>query len=587
MFHRSLYTYILTALGLSLLALVLLIEILADSFLWEYQNREAENDLERAASQAAAQLLPWNPENAQLVREIGRATDFRFTIIDRSGVVLADSMINTKKSTNQLFRPEVTQALQGLRGVDRRKSAALGEQTVFLAIPTDPVIRLSRPVSDVETLTEGMKYRLLLTALPALFLAMVISYLVARPMTRRLEAMERFTATLAEGDYETALVSGGSGELGGVERSLEELRLRFRGLVWRLSEDRQKLASIIDGIPDAVLLFGADGRLMAANKAAEGLLRLPAHGREALSKEEVVRDPEILTALDMVHSSAKGPKAPARISWRDPEMELEVICRPMEDEGQMGGALLVMRDITKQIHLERIRSDFIANMAHELLTPLTAIRGAAETLIDSGDIGEGQPRKFLETIHRHAIRLGNIVVDVSQLSRIEGGGAPVVARRMDARRVVDDVVALFTAEAERSGIALGVEAPEEEVHLVSDAEKIESILLNLAQNAVRYTPSGGSVALCVRPTTTGVVYEVRDTGHGIPFKDIPRVTERFYRVDPGRSREKGGTGLGLSIVRHLVTGLKGKMTIESKLDKGTTVRVELPSLKAEKEEGEG
>jgi len=578
MFHRGLYTYILTALGLSLLALVLIIEILADSFLWEYQAREAEMDLERAASQASAQLIPWSAGNSRLVHDMGRATDFRFTIIGRDGAVLADSLLDKGKMKNYISLPEVTRALEGRGGVVRRKSAALGKEMLYLAIPTDPVIRVSKPVSEVEELTEGMKFRLLIISIPALLIAMLISYLVAKPLTRRMKVMEGFASALAEGDYGSALDSTGAGELGGVERSLETLRKKLKELVWRLSEDRQRLASIMDGIPDAVLLFGWDGRLIAANEAAQKLLRLPVGGQDKLRREEVVREPEILTALDMVCASRKQTDTPFRISWREPEMELEVICRPMVNEMGQCGALLLMRDITRQVRLERVRSDFIANMAHELLTPLTAIRGAAETLIDSQTAPEGSHRKFLETIHRHSIRLGNIVTDVSQLSRIEGGGTPVVNMEMDARRPVEDVMALFTAEAEKAGLSLGVEAPEEPVRLVSDAEKIESILVNLVQNAVRYTPSGGSVMICVRGGAAGAVFEVRDTGVGIPFKDIPRVTERFYRVDPGRSREKGGTGLGLSIVRHLVTSLGGKMAIESQLGRGTTVRLELPSL---------
>ncbi|MDH4185211.1 MAG: ATP-binding protein, partial [Nitrospinota bacterium] len=421
--------------------------------------------------------------------------------------------------------------------------------------------------------------------LPAIFAAMALSYILARPLIRRLKAMESFTMTLAGGEYEAPLVISGDGELGGVERGLESLRQKLRWLVTALSEDQKRLEALIDGVPDAVLLFGADGRLSAANRSARRLFHIPAQEWQALRQEEVVRDPRILSILDVALTPGGQPPEPIQVSWRDPELELEVICRPMDEEGGGQGALLVLRDVTRQARLERMRTDFIANMAHELFTPLTAIRGASETLIDSPAPMDPQNAKFLDTIHRHAIRLGAIVADVSQLSRIESGASPVAAANMDARRPAEDVAALFGPEAEKAAVAFGVEAPETPVELVSDAEKIESILVNLAQNGIRYTPAGGSVKISVLPRDGGgVIYQVMDTGVGIPFKDIPRVTERFYRVDPGRSRDKGGTGLGLSIVRHLTSALGGRMTIESHLGKGTTVIVELPSLPAPEEQ---
>lgn len=564
--------------GVSILALAAGVGLLADSFLQRYKAADMENELERAASQASVQAPEAGPGLEKLIRSIGRATGFRFTVIARDGTVLADSSADAGAMDNHAARPEVAVALQGRRGVEKRKSSTLGVETLYVAIPTGPVIRAARPFSDVEELTEGMRARLLLAVAISLIAAMALSYILARPLTGRLAAMKSFSSAMAGGDYDRPFDSSGPGELGGLERSLETLRGGLRTLVLHLSGDRAKLASIIDGMPDAALLFSAGGRLTAANKAAKRLLRLPASGWEGLSKEEVAREPEILTALDAVMTSDNPPEEPVRLGWRGPELELEVICRPMKEEKGGRGALLLMRDVSRQARLERIRTDFIANMAHELLTPLTAIRGAAETLVNSRQGHDEQTARFIATIHRHSIRLGNIVADVSQLSMIESGALPVETARIDARRPADEVAALFAPEAEKTGLSLKTAAPQEPAWIVSDAEKIESILVNLVQNSIRYTPSGGSVTITVKSIPNGAVYEVADTGVGIPYKDLPRVTERFYRVDPGRSREKGGTGLGLSIVKRLVMALGGKLSIDSQLGKGTRVKVELPFL---------
>jgi two-component system phosphate regulon sensor histidine kinase PhoR len=252
------------------------------------------------------------------------------------------------------------------------------------------------------------------------------------------------------------------------------------------------------------------------------------------------------------------------------------LTRLPDDQGRPG-ALVVLRDVTRELHLERVRTDFLANLSHELRTPLTAIRGSAETLLDSARSDPAAAERFLETIRRNALRLESLLQDVSELSRIEGGAAPLEVSTFDGRDPTKHAVDLFGAEAHKKGLALELKVPAEPLPLASDPTKVESVLVNLVQNGVRYTPAGGRVTVSVEATEGGVRYVVEDTGVGIPPRDLSRVTERFYRVDPGRSRAMGGTGLGLAIVKHLVEVLGGTLDIASEPGKGTRVTVLLPS----------
>lgn len=576
----SLFGRLVLHLGLSLLLILAATGLLLDRFLHDREVQRLEAELGRSAAQAAVQLLAVpSGELPARIQALGRATGIRFTVIGADGAVLADSTTDAETMENHAARPEVAAALRGRRGTALRDSPTLGLGMLYVALPTQPVVRAARPVAEVRELTGQIRRRILLAVLPALLLAGVLAWWTTRTLARRLGHMERFATRLARGEYGHPMRPGGLDELGHLERVLEELRLELRRQVSRLSEDRRVLRSLLDALPDAVLLFGADGTCAAYNHTAARLLRLPHEGQGALSKESVVRDPKVLARLDAAYRGETPGADGLRVRWQDPSCDLEVTTHSIADPDGGRGVLLVLHDVTRRVHLERVRSDFIANMAHELRTPLTAIRGSAETLLDNPAAPAELVRRFLGTIQRHTLRLGNVLADISDLAHLESGVAPVTPAHLDAHAVVREAVALFQAEADKAGLHLTAELPEGPLALCSDAEKVEAILVNLTQNAVRYTPAGGTVTLEVAPLPDGAVeFCVRDTGIGIPPRDLPRVTERFYRVDAGRSREKGGTGLGLSIVKHLVALLGGRLSIDSQPGRGTTVSVVLPNL---------
>lgn len=512
----------------------------------------------------------------EAVRRRGEATGVRFTVVAGDGTVLADSLGDPATMENHASHPEVGEALSGKRARSLRRSVSLGIEMLYVALPGPPVVRAALPVAEVHAVLTEVRRRVGLAAVPAAAVALALAFGLSRSFTRRLRRMISFARRVARGDYSRELPILGVDELSDMERALCALREQIRDQVERLAADRRVLSDVLEGLPNAVLLLDGSRKVALANGPARTLLRLSAEEAVGLPAAEVLRYPQIARAIDAAAAGQPGPD-PFPLSWPDPPSRLEVVVRSLFRDGDAPSTLVVLRDTTREYHLERVRSDFISNLSHELRTPLTAIRGGAETLLDAAP-DPAAAKKFLESIRRNSARLESLLRDVSDLSRAESGLVTPEIRVFDGRAVVEEVVELFRTEAEKAGVSLEAECAEAPKQIRSDPELVESILVNLVQNAVRYTPRGGRVVVSMRACGRGVSFEVEDTGIGIPLNDLPRVTERFYRVDPGRSRAVGGTGLGLSIVKHLVETLGGELEIRSEQGKGTTVSVVLPGV---------
>lgn len=573
---RTLFGRLAVHSAILLVAVLLVAGMALDPFVTGRETRRLEAMLTSLASIAGVELPSAAPALQEALRRRGAAGGVRLTVVGPDGTVLADSSYDPRDMENHGNRPEVRTALAGSRGSSVRRSPTLGVDMLYLALPGPPVIRAALPLTDVRSVLWEARRKVFLSILPALLLALGLALFFSRGLTRRFSAMVGFAARLAAGDYGTRLPVQGNDELADLERSLGDLRGELERQVGALRRDRGRLQALVDGLPDAVALLDGDGRLAVANEPARRLLRLPRGAIEGLPGTELLREPRLVDALDRFPSAEGTTWGPVRLSWPEPPCELDAVLRPLPDQEGRPGVLVVLQDVTRQAHLERVRTDFLANLSHELRTPLTAVRASAETLLDGALRDPDAAPRFLESIRRNSLRLEALLGDVSDLARIEAGAEGVDPREFDARQPVHHVLDLFRAEAQASGVSLAEDLPGAPLPLVSDPDRVESVLVNLVQNAVRYTPRDGKVVVTVEAVGAGVVYRVSDTGIGIPPKDLPRVTERFYRVDPGRSRAHGGTGLGLSIVKHLVDVLGGDLAIESVHGRGTTVRVRVP-----------
>ncbi|MCP4869393.1 MAG: PAS domain-containing protein [Proteobacteria bacterium] len=332
-----------------------------------------------------------------------------------------------------------------------------------------------------------------------------------------------------------------------------------------LAKEADRLRTVLAGIEDGILAITAEQRIALANPAALQLLELAQDPSDRLLVE-VLQVPE---AAELLADSREG---------RSSEVEFDLGARRLNVRAHPygRGTVLSIRDVTDLRHLERIRRDFVANVSHELRTPVTVISTHAETLLDSALEDPVHARRFVEGIHRHADRLTRLVSDLLDLSRIEAGRRTIEVGEVDVATVVQGVTAGLAASAETRGVELTAEVSPQ-LRVAADADALDQVLLNLLENAIKYTPEGGTVDLRVSDQGDVVRFEVVDDGPGVPPKHRARLFERFYRVDKGRSRDAGGTGLGLSIVKHLVESMVGRVGYEARDPRGSVFWVELPT----------
>ena len=365
-------------------------------------------------------------------------------------------------------------------------------------------------------------------------------------------------------------------EIHALSSVIEMLVGEFADRTSALARDRDELALLVNSVSEGILQVDADGRIVRANPAARTLLRLPQDVPGA-HVAAVVRHPELRTLL--ARAGAGAAVKAAEITFDD--RRLLVASRPFRDD-QGAGAVVAFADLTELRRLEGVRRDFVANVSHELKTPLTSIRGYIETL-QSDDVPQETQRQFLDVVQRNAERLHSIVEDLLDLSRIESGGWKPDLHAVDPLEVARDVWT-STLEQQRAARELTFTATGDSFPTMADPGALRHVLANLFENAVRYTPPGGTITVRVSQESAGpdgraasTVIEVQDSGAGIPREALGRIFERFYRADPARSREQGGTGLGLSIVKHLVEGMDGTVSARSELGRGATIRIALPA----------
>lgn len=575
---RSFFSKVFLQSVFVLLALVVVGGIALDGFLSESEIKRLGDQVERFALMLKEdQRHLTAPGDLQpLVKRMGEATKVRFTVVASDGRVLADSLLDPAAMENHATHPEIAEALGGREGRNLRLSSSLGIEMLYVAIPGDPVVRAAVSLAEVRAVISQVRTRMALAAIPAVLIALGLAYFLARSLNSRIERMIRFSSAMERGDYSQTIRAEGDDELSDMERSLGALRGEIRKQVEALRRDKETLSALVEGFPHAVMLFDSHKNLSLANSQARNLLRIASPDVYMLNAGEAIRNPRVLEVVESVGKGSDIPE-PFRISWNDPPLKFEVTVHPLPGEEGNPEVLLVLRDITRETHLEKVRSDFIVNLAHELRTPLTAIRGSAETVLDSAISDTAATKKFLETIRRNSLRLETLLTDVSDLARAETAAEKVKITSFDAREPARQVHELFAGEAQKAGVTMKILLPDGPLDIESDSGKIEQILINLVQNAVRYTPEGGEVSIALAREESGVAYTVTDTGIGIPPEDLPRVTERFYRVDPGRSRAMGGTGLGLSIVKHLAENIGASLKITSEYGRGTAVKITVPA----------
>ena len=546
---------------------VLLVGILtiAGGRLQERLTAQEADELTRAAHLAGTAWTA-GADADSIADAAGAALGYRVTLVDSTGRVAGDSEFGGAALAaleNHRLRPEVAAALAGRVGTATRVSPSAGDEELYAAVPHAlGVVRVSIGTARVERIVDGVVRDVLVAALLASVGAMLLAWLFARSMSRPIVELRDIAAAIAGGDLATRPALAAPGELGDLAIALHEMAEQLGRRLSAVREEDARLTAVVETLNEGVLAITSRNLVVRVNDRARHFLHLTAE--PPFGADQLPRSATLRAAIDDALAGAATEPTELQLFGRT----LAVTARPLAS----GGAVVALFDLTAVRRLELVRRDFVANVSHELKTPLTVVRGFAETLREEG-VPPADQRRFAESIALHAARMQRIVDDLLDLSRIESGRWTPVPEPLDLAPLVAEVFATAQSAADARNVRL--EMALEVDRITCDATALRQVLTNLVENAVRHT-ADGTVSVRAWRTPLGAHVAVRDTGIGIGPEHLPRIFERFYRVDPARARADGGTGLGLAIVKHLAEAHGGRVSAASRPGQGTTIELALP-----------
>jgi len=542
--------------------------------------------------QARAQLIKDNFADSTLLqnttvvdslcKNLGKQSSSRITIVTLSGHVIGDTDENPAGMENHLNRPEIQKALGGGVGMAKRYSHTRGEMMLYSAIPIlingqiSGAVRVARPLSALDKEFSSIYPRIIFDCIVLLFLAGSISYYFSRRFSVPLEKMTQVSEEFSRGNFQHKLSPGNSIEIDKLAQAMNRMAEQLDEKIKTIINQRNELEAVLSSMVEGVLAFDLNERLVNLNKTAARILDLD--GVQALGHyiQEVIRHPHLQAFVKKVIHDGQPMEGEISIQ-RNGDRVLQMHGTALTSEkGENLGALVVLHDITHIRHLENIRRDFVANVSHELKTPITSIKGFIETLRD-GAIGDSEDAaRFLDIIARQSDRLNAIVEDLLTLSKIEEAEKTEIPLELGSLKyVIQNAVDACELKLKEKNITLTFECPED-IHCQINKQLLEQAIVNLLDNAIKYSEAGGAIELACKSSNNEAIISVRDWGIGIEKKHLPRLFERFYRVDKGRSSELGGTGLGLAIVKHIAIAHHGYVGVDSLIGKGSVFTIHLP-----------
>ena len=535
---------------------------------------------------------PKDPDHVlEMMRRTSVETGGRVTLIDRNGNVLLDTLTDEETKKNQKDYPEFAGANNGSVGIQTRKAEFSTYNVLHVAVPVygetntqAAVLRIAVPLQGAHDTLQGMWGKIFVSLLVVAVVASLFGLRFAHGIASPIEAITASTRKMASGDFDERIQLRGRDELGQMADSINAMAERINDHVEDLTQQKGKLEGILTYLVSGVLVVDSSGRITLVNHAVEEMMGVKAEDLLQKWHWEAGHSFGLSSMIDEAILVGTGQKR--EVTLHTPkERTVEAYISPVvSNGGRIAGAVVLLHDVSDWRRLERMRSEFVANVSHELRTPITAVKGFSETLLDGAMNDPELTKQFLQIIHDESERLKRLVDDLLELSKIESGHAVFKHVQTDLVQLIERTVAKYRHQAETAGLTLSTELPERPVEFEGDVDRVAQVLINLVGNAIAYTPAGGEVAVSVEETEKHAVMVVRDTGIGIPKEDLPRLFERFYRVDKARARRSGGTGLGLAIVKHIVEGHGGKVNVESKVGDGSTFRVYLPWKQASSKE---
>lgn len=503
------------------------------------------------------------------VKDFGQRIKTRITIVDKQGVVLADSDEDPKLMNNHRFRPEISQAFDGEVGRSIRFSNTVKEDMLYVGLPVkrgdeiSEVIRVSLYDKDIRQFRADLKSRILWLIFLMISISLGGALLISRSISKPVKKLRNAFQEVASGDFDTRVLLNNRDELNDLAMSFNDMTEQIKHLFTELSQKKDELSSILYSISEGLLAIDSQDRIVLSNESIKRFI--PGDKIDGKYYWEVIRDPHF---GDMIHRLKKeGGNLSEELELNDRVFLCSAIQLDLREE-----IVVTLHDLTERKDIEKIKKDFIVNASHELRTPLTAIKGFVETLEEKLD---AENRDHLEIIKKNTDRLINIVNDLLLLSGLEEKDAKLEIELVDVPVLVESIAKIFQQKILEKKLDLQVQKSDNIPSIEGDPYKLEQMFINLIDNAVKYTERG-NIQIEFGKAGEKLLITIRDTGIGIPAEHLPRIFERFFVTDKARARKLGGTGLGLSIVKHIILLHRGEVTVESTPGKGTAVVIAIP-----------
>ncbi len=574
---RRLFGRIFLLYALIMLAAVMFVEL----YITNAVRNSHINDLREhlvAQAQLVSNGISFKPQTSldNLCRQFKEQTGLRVTVITLDGRVLGDSDKESSLMENHLGRPEIQQALLNGTGMSLRYSDTLHDDLLYVAkkitrggLPAG-IVRLSMQLKAVDAAINSLRLKIIAVVVAILLATGLFSIGQLERIRRLTKQIGEFSRSLAGGAIGHKLYLGRTGEFEEIAESLNTMSLELKGGIAANEEERKRLTVILHSIPDVLLILDSTGVVQLASAASKQYFGdVPLTGKPVF---EVIRNPLFLSLMDEARRNLTPGVSELKLDYPKEKYFSARVSPFSYMESELSGFVVILHDITQLKKLEQTRKDFVANISHEIKTPITAIKGFADTLLDGALHDTEHAEKFLRIIKSNSERINSLVDDLMTISKIELGVVRIEKAPVDVADVFEQVMTMLRAKAAEKNLFMKTDLPETPMKVAADRDKLIQVLTNLVDNAIKFTEKGG-VTIAARTENGKAILSVEDTGIGILEKHLPRLGERFYRVDAARSRKMGGTGLGLAIVKHLVKAHNWEMRIESMAEKGTKVRI--------------
>jgi two-component system phosphate regulon sensor histidine kinase PhoR len=552
------------------------IALFLDKNLEENSLHEIKSSLINQACLVESQISKANlknentPELETLVKVLSSKIKARLTIVNNKGKVLAESEkseADVLRMAGHADRPEIKTAFAGGIGEEIRYSSTLKIDMLYIALPIRDnneimgAVRLALPLSSVQKTLSTVRKAIFLSLFFALGLAFVLGSLLTQAIIKPINKIIHISRKFSSGDFSHKILLDSKDEIGELADTLNMMADSLEDKIKKVEIKNQQLKAILESMVEGIIVTDKSGHIISLNPTVEKIFNISEQDAEGKLFLEIIRNNDIADIINYVLKNGKFKSCELSLVWPVQRM-FEINATPIFEKNSVSGCLLVIHDITQIRRLETMRKDFVANVSHELKTPLTSIKGFVETLLEGALEDKENSRHFLQIIQDHANQLDNLVSDLLDLSHLESQEIKLETQSFDLKGLTDDILAGFKSQLKRKSIK-AENILSGGLIVKADKNKIGQVLTNLIDNAIKFNQEKGSVKIYSQDLDDKIKIFVEDSGIGVPEKDIPRIFERFYRVDKARSRELGGTGLGLSIVKHTIELHGGNVGVES------------------------